>query len=345
LKAGDFLYLYAGDPGSFEHMLTVSRVDGSGKAYAVTNINTTEGYVIKEVLLYDPAQPGVGQFSDWMNRKYGKLGLTGFGGFLLIRFDTPVPEKSALEIQFASDLDSLFDAYGGEWRIYIKQVGGRVIYARRERQKMHPASVIKVPIAILFFKSLERLGVQDYPSALKQGIDGRSYQQLLRSMLVNSEEEAADSLEKAIVENQLDIQATMQSWGIAGTYFKVRQSSALDIATFYEGLYTGRFLMPAPTKIILDFMSAYTPGDDLRLGTVRQFLPPHYPFYNKRGTITGDLLVVADAAILRIPQNGVDVDYVISAFGYQGEKRTTFTKLETALGELAVLFWQFTRAL
>jgi len=65
LYPGDFLYLFAGDSGSFEHVLVVSRVDDAGRAYAVTNVNTAEGVIIAEVMLYDPAQPGVGQFYEW----------------------------------------------------------------------------------------------------------------------------------------------------------------------------------------------------------------------------------------------------------------------------------------
>jgi hypothetical protein len=86
LQAGDFLYLYAGRSGTFEHMLTVTRVDDQGRAYSVTNYDVApESFVIEEVLLYDPNQPGTGKFYDWTNHKNEKLGLTGFGGFELWR--------------------------------------------------------------------------------------------------------------------------------------------------------------------------------------------------------------------------------------------------------------------
>jgi hypothetical protein len=346
LMAGDFLYLFAGDPGSFEHMLTVSKVDEEGRAYTVTNIHTPEGYVIQEVLLVDPEQPGVGQLADWTNRqKNGKLGLTGFGGFLLIRFNTPVHDPSAWERQFARDLDSILENAGGTWRIYIKEIGGPVLYARDERRILHPASIIKLPIAMLFFKSLEQMGIRDYEAATSKGIDGRSYQQLLHAMLVKSEEKAADSLAKAIRANRLDVRATLQAWNVAHTYIEVRQSTARDIATLFEGLYNRDFLEPAPREILLDYLAEYTPGDDLRLGMMRQYLPPGTPFYNKRGTITDELLVAADAALVRIPLPRGDVDYLLVAFGYQGEKQTTFDRLEMALGEIGILFWQFTRGL
>lgn len=91
LYPGDFLYLFAGDSGSFEHMIVVSRVDDTGKAYAVTNLNTQEGVIISEVMLYDPDEPGVGQFyewTDWVNRYIGR---TGYGGYWLWRPIPPAP--------------------------------------------------------------------------------------------------------------------------------------------------------------------------------------------------------------------------------------------------------------
>lgn len=90
LHVGDFLYLYAGRWGTFEHVLVVTRVDAAGRAYAVTNLNLRpEGYyVVREVLLYDPALPGVGVFAQWADPAYAAIGLTGFGGFDLWR---PLP--------------------------------------------------------------------------------------------------------------------------------------------------------------------------------------------------------------------------------------------------------------
>lgn len=85
LYPGDFLYLFAGDSGSFEHVLVVSRVDADGRAYAVTNVNTAEGVIIDEVMLYDPAQPGTGQFYEWTDWENRMIGRTGYGGFWLWR--------------------------------------------------------------------------------------------------------------------------------------------------------------------------------------------------------------------------------------------------------------------
>jgi hypothetical protein len=93
LRTGDFLYLYAGGDG-FEHMLTVTRVDEAGRVYSVTNYVTDQVYfahfAIQEVMLYDPAQPGVGKFFDWTDEKNYALGLTGLGGFEVWRRNVPL---------------------------------------------------------------------------------------------------------------------------------------------------------------------------------------------------------------------------------------------------------------
>lgn len=85
LYPGDFLYIYAGSQGNFEHMLVVSRVDVLGRRYAVTNYNAGQGFIIDEVLLYDPADPNVGMFAEWMRRPFQETGSTGYGGYELWR--------------------------------------------------------------------------------------------------------------------------------------------------------------------------------------------------------------------------------------------------------------------
>lgn len=86
LYSGDFIYLYAGGLGTYEHILVVTRVDEDGRAYSVTNILTDDGYKISEFLLYDPTKSGEGIFYRLTDRAYNMtIGTTGFGGFQLWR--------------------------------------------------------------------------------------------------------------------------------------------------------------------------------------------------------------------------------------------------------------------
>lgn len=80
LMPGDFVYLYAGGGGNFEHMLVVNRVDSAGRAYSVTNYNAGDGFVIQEVMLYDPSDPNVGMFHEWTKRQWQATGSTGYDG-------------------------------------------------------------------------------------------------------------------------------------------------------------------------------------------------------------------------------------------------------------------------
>ena len=89
LYPGDFVYLYAGGDGNFEHMLVVSRVDSEGRTYSVTNHDTEDGFIITEILLYHPDIPNVGMFPVWTERPNRKMGATGFGGFEVWRMRTP----------------------------------------------------------------------------------------------------------------------------------------------------------------------------------------------------------------------------------------------------------------
>lgn len=89
LQPGDFLYIYSGTGGNFEHMLVVNRVDSQLRAFAVTNYNTPNGFIINEVLLYDPADSSAGIFKQWTAQQYDILGSTGFDGFELWRLHKP----------------------------------------------------------------------------------------------------------------------------------------------------------------------------------------------------------------------------------------------------------------
>jgi len=89
LEPGDFLYIKHGTGGNFDHMLVVNRVDNRGRAYAVSNFGTEAGYIIDEVMLYDPDDPDTGMFHTWTEKQFAALGSTGFGGFELWRLRTP----------------------------------------------------------------------------------------------------------------------------------------------------------------------------------------------------------------------------------------------------------------
>ncbi len=89
LEPGDFLFIWHGSGGNFDHMLVVNRVDANLRPYAVTNYGTSDGFVIAETLLYDINDPEAGIFHTWTKEREAILGSTGFGGFELWRLRSP----------------------------------------------------------------------------------------------------------------------------------------------------------------------------------------------------------------------------------------------------------------
>ena len=350
LKAGDVLYLYAGSQGTFEHILTVTRVDEQGRAYTVTNLNTQPDpyyYVIKEVMLYDPGQPGVGQFYDWTNESINNwIGLTGYGGFELWRFKTPVQDFSPAELSLADELDSIFADAGGEWHSVILDLEtGRRVYDRHSGDAVHVASVIKVPIAMLLFASLEKQGVPPAELSAYLEAHGNNYllSYLLRDMLVDSDEKATTEMLDYIRQSGLDIQTTLSDWGAAHMDVFNRTAPLEEIASLLASLYQGKLVPPEARRIILDLMAERTPNDDTRLGVLTSLLPDGAEFYNKRGTITAERLVVGDAAILAWPSENGTRAYVIVIFGYPGKEKTNDLKLVAGIEQAALAFWDFAK--
>jgi len=100
--------------------------------------------------------------------------------------------------QLAPSIERITDQAGGRWHIIIKQIEGPTLYASLPDQRINIASVVKVPVALLFFKAIESNGVnenqlQDYLQS--KGTGGRTFDQLLRAMLVKSEEDATEILD------------------------------------------------------------------------------------------------------------------------------------------------------
>jgi beta-lactamase class A len=252
----------------------------------------------------------------------------------------PTADGKAL---LADQINQTLSTYGGDWNILIRADGSQTMYSHSSDQIVHVASIIKVPVAMLFFKMLEEQGVSpsDYPTYLSTRGVGRTYQQLLKAMLVDSEESATGTLRTIITDSKMDVTTPLQSWGAIHTNISKRHSTPDDIARLYESLYFGKAISPEGRKIILDYMSVYTPNDDTRLGVLRTSLPAGAQFYNKRGTVTEGILVVGDAALFTWPQDGKEKVYVVVILSYPGDPPVSDVKLVKGIEAIAHQFWNF----
>ncbi len=237
--------------------------------------------------------------------------------------------------------EEVVERSGGRWYFLIREVGGETILASGEDDVLHPASTIKVAIAALFFVTLEQEGpIEDLPKALRErGTDGRSYEQLLRAMLVKSEEPAADSLQKW-VEERGNPEDALKSWGLEHTRLTPRRSTLNDLAMLLEGVWAGEWISAPARDILLGLMAEYTPNDDLRLGVARGCQAQGERLYNKRGTLTDDVLIVGDVALIERGEKW----YFSGVFAYQtpeGQPQTTYEALEAGMADFGGLFCEF----
>jgi hypothetical protein len=343
LLAGDLVYLHAGSGDTFEHVLVVNRVDKSGRAYSVTNFFTHGGTIIEERMLNDPAQPGVGQFKTWADRSIrNTLGNTGNGGFRIWRV------KDGRSLEFPSDapskelraaLDELLLTAPGTWYAAIKKVGGVKLHQFNPYEPFHPASTIKVPIAMAFYHWLENQNLANWQSYIAgNGTQGRTYAQLLKAMIVDSEEDATQALVDFLGKSYLE--KTWGEWGLKYTRVDPRRSSASEIILAFEKLYSGGWISPASRAYLLKLMSTYTSNDDTRLGTLRSELPAGSVIYNKRSSLVDWPRVVGDSAIIQIGDSAAKNAYLVSLHGL-GKEEAGYDDLEVTLSQAVATIGKF----
>jgi hypothetical protein len=338
LMAGDFIYLFSGARGNFDHIITVDYVDAKGRAYAMTNLNTSKGYIITEVMLYDPANPGVGQLYDWTDKKNSALGLTGFGGMWIWRLRETPAEPDQRTLEFQQNVIKEEKAAGGEWHVYIQESGQDPLYATLSNQSIHPASTIKIADAVLFFKALEKKKVTDIPAYISQhGTASRTFEQLLHAMLVNSEEAATSALEDWTGQI-LDGNQTLHDLGFTHTFITPRQSTAEEMARLLVAVNDGQLVSPPARQIILSYLAEITANDSTLIGVIRPNLAPDDILYDKRGEIASQRTVVADLALLCTGGK----TYVIAIYAYHDTENNsgTFNSLQAAVEKISADLWE-----
>lgn len=244
-------------------------------------------------------------------------------------------------VGLTADMKSALDAVlagGGDWHAEIHDPDGKVIYAYQANSVIHPASTIKIAIAMLILDWLEKLdGGLEKNLTSGPNHAGRSYEQLLRAMLVPSEEDAAQILQDAAVEglgwgqiNQLLIE-----WGAPNTRLVPRRSTAADMSNLLIDLYRQNLPSPKTSRIILDLLAIQTPGDNVRLWKLKDVLPEGAVIYNKRGSLT-DPVIVADVGIILLPERG---PFYICIFGYS-HGDVIFEDLDKTIGRFALEWYR-----
>ena len=325
LLPGDWMFLFTAGNG-FDHMLVVTRVDETGSPYTVTNIDRGEGFAISEEKLYDTAVQNEGllyELSDWDTRV--KLGLTGRGGFLVVRRRGGLGSTPALNLVIDPGL-----AEAATWHILVKDIdSGTILFESLPNELFHPASMIKVPLAIISLQILIDKGykLSDFST---MGYAGRTFDQLFSALIVNSEELAADELLNFVNENVYAPGALIEL-GLEDTQFLPRSTTAYDLAMALENLYLGNYLPGEYNAYLIDLMNVQTENDSQYFGVIKDGYP-QIAFYNKRGLLLNPT-IVSDMGILILS----DKPYVVVMNGIpSSDGSATYEDIKEAIEHFAL---------
>jgi beta-lactamase class A len=210
---------------------------------------------------------------------------------------TQVPREQVLWTLEEQIRALLRQAPSGTWGVYVEELTRGESVSIRSEEVFHPASTIKVGIAMDLLYWMERHPEVKWTNGPQAG--QRSFIQLLEAMLIKSEESATVRL-AAFLDGQpgYHLVDRWQSWGVAHTTFIPRRSTPADLARLLELLYNEEVLTPESSDRILAIMRVPKPSQSERIGSglpaeVRATLA------NKTGTtFENGAGVVADTGIV-----------------------------------------------
>lgn len=210
---------------------------------------------------------------------------------------TRTPPAADLQTQIKAILRS---GPPGDWGVVMENLDTGEVISLRGEDSFHPASTIKLAIGLAFFAWHEQ-----HPGIpLSGGPEGadRSFDQLLRHMLVNSEEEATKVLSDFLyAQAGFRLQQQITDWGATHTTLEPRRSTPADLALLLRRLYRGELLSPDSTAALLEILRTPSRGDDERIGAG---LPgaARASLAHKTGTVFQDGWgVVADIGVVESP--------------------------------------------
>jgi hypothetical protein len=334
LIPGDLLFLTG---GSFTHFVTISRKDEAGCIYATSNIATAKPgeFIISEIKLWDP-RIKAGYFQNWANGVGSDGAKTGTNGFYIWR------SKSSGNKLLNDPISKLFrdwlinrlrEQEKGEWNVLIREVGKGELFEWRDAMVYHPASTIKVPIAIAVMQCIYELNAKEINEKGLEAVlqtkdwEGRTFGNLVNSMLVNSEEDATESCVNFI--NSLrPLDQFFFELEMIDTSYLPRRSTQRDLFKCWENLFLGNLLEKEATSYLIKLLEAYTKNDDTLLGRIRNAFPGTRQ-WNKRGSVlSADLSTLQDTGFLKIDNR----------FFYIGIAGRSIPNHQTTLEEMGAFF-------
>lgn len=222
---------------------------------------------------------------------------------------------------------------GVDWYIGIESMNGERLYGRNTEESFAPASMIKIPIALVVLKILEFRG--DTLEDIRNYGISRNFSDMLEAMVVRSEETATESLEYfARGENRL--RSYLDWWGLKHTTFDPRRSTVEDLLLSLKLLNSQEALNEEFSAYLLSLMSTYTENDEILLGAMMDQMP-ECVFHNKRGTLLNPT-IVSDMGILKCEEQ---TWYLMIAGTPAIDSTATFEDIQASVEEFAKVFGNY----
>ncbi len=307
LQPGDFLYL---DGGSFTHYLTISRKDKEGKIYSVSNIHEegSEGMIIDEVMLWDPRTKN-GYMRNWAKGVGPEKKTTGRAGFYLWRRDREAEAQASdpIAIEYRDKfLNMMREQKKGEWNIEVYEMGKGELFEWRKNAIYHPASTIKVAVAVAtlsvitekYSEEIAKQGLENFLSSVHVKGDWRDLGKLFDSMVVHSEEVAAEAI-AGYCKTIRNISEILRSHGLEDTTYEPRRTSQRDMFKMWRDLFTGDLLSKEAGIYLMKKLATYTPNDDFFIGRIRESFPEAVQ-WDKRGVILEEITTAQNIGFVQV---------------------------------------------
>lgn len=252
---------------------------------------------------------------------------------------TPVPVSASESAPLtAISLDQVMATLidGVDWYLLIEDQEGKTILNQNADASFHPASMIKVPTAMVVLKIMENEG-KSLADIQSYGVSGRNFAALLEAMIVQSEEGATDALEFfARGDNRL--RKILDGWEISQTTYDPRRSSAGNLIQVLRMLDSGDVLTEEYRRFLLDLMGKESENDGTLLGYLLEAIPD-CQFFNKRGTLLNPT-IAADMGILQCEQQRW---YLVVAGTPAAGYQTTFEDIQASIESFALAFGEYLR--
>lgn len=219
-------------------------------------------------------------------------------------------------------------------------------YAAINEDKVYPAaSIIKIPVLVQLFKSIEANQVSIYDEMtlthyyrasgsgdMQYAQDGRKYSldELARVMIQNSDNSATNML-MSKVGGMDDVNTGIRSWGLKNTHIKTwlpdltgtNTTTAYDMAKILFNLENTSFLNVNSREDIIKYMSKVKNNRLIQAG-----LPQGVPFVHKTGDI-GTML--GDAGIVYLPSGQHYIVVILAKRPHNDPAGVNFIKSASAL--------------